>query len=91
MNAGQKIGTFQEYDICTVLYDAMNDEITADKKVSISGSFSYDKDDKATYLTFDDSDKFDEFNITSLFLSAYDAQGNPIGTLQYLHFPYLMK
>ena len=91
LNAGLNIGKFQEYEIYTTLYDYESDKVIIDNKIAISGSFSYDKDDKATYLTFDDSDKFDEFNITSLFLSAYDAQGNPIGTLQYLHFPYLMK
>ena len=91
LNAGLNIGKFQEYEIYTTLYDYESDKVITDNKIAISGSFSYDKDDKATYLTFDDSDKFDEFNITSLFLSAYDAQGNPIGTLQYFHFPYLMK
>ena len=91
LNAGQKIGTFQEYDICTVLYDAMNDEITADKKVSISGSFFYDKDDDATYLEFEDNGSWGKYSATSLILNAYDATGNSVGSVKTLHFPYLMK
>ena len=91
LNAGQFVGTFQEYEIYTVLYDAMNDAATVEKEVSISGSFFYDKDDDATYLEFKDNGTWGEHSATSLLLNAYDAKGNSAGSVKKLHFPYLAK
>ena len=92
LNAGQYAGTFQDYYVFTALYDAQNDETTTDEKISISGSFFYDNDDQATYLEFKDDGTWGEpYAATSLLFNAYDAQGNAIGTLKALHFPYLAK
>ena len=92
MNAGQAIGKYQGYFVLTQFYDLKNIEITSNEKVSISGQFFYDKDDKATYLEFEDNGSWGNgLSATSLILHAYDAKGNDGGTLAVLHFPYLLK
>ena len=92
MNAGQAIGKYQGYFVLTQFYDLKNYEITSNEKVSISGQFFYDKDDKATYLEFEDNGSWGNgLSATSLILHAYDAKGNDGGTLAVLHFPYLIR
>ena len=92
MNAGQAIGKYQGYFVLTQFYDLKNNQITSNEKVSISGQFFYDKDDKATYLEFEDNGSWGNgLSATSLILHAYDAKGNDGGTLAVLHFPYLIR
>ena len=92
LNAGQYVGKFQEYYIYTMLYDANNGGTTTNDKAGVSGSFFYDKDDDATYLEFEDNGTWGEENkATSLILTGYDKDGNSVGNLLILHFPYLMK
>lgn len=89
--AGQFAGTFQNYSIITVLYDAQTGNMTTDDKFGMKGSFYYDNDDEATYLEFEDDGTWGEAEATSLILYAFDAKNNPVGSLITFHFPYLMK
>ena len=89
--AGQFAGTYQNYNIITVLYDANTGNMTTDDKFGMKGSFYYDNDDQATYLEFENDGTWDEGEATSLILYAFDAENKPVGSLATFHFPYLMK
>ncbi|MBO4482571.1 MAG: BACON domain-containing protein [Prevotella sp.] len=91
LNAGEIIGKYQDYFIVTQFYDLEKNEMTADDKVSVSGTFNYYDKDKVTYLEFADNGSWAGFSASSLILNAYDATGNDVGVFKILHFPYLLK
>lgn len=91
LRAGQFVGEFQGYGLYTAMADAQTGNMTIDKNASMSGNFFYDKDDKATYLLFEDNGSWAEATATSLVLYAFDTKEAPVGALILLDHPFLVK
>ena len=92
VNAGQPVGKYQDYNLYTVFADNTTGELATSAKVSMSGNFFYEEEDKATYLVLEDNGTWDgENKANTLLLYAYDGKGNAVGSLLTLQIPFLVK